>query len=218
LILKKGTNWGIQPSFSWISSSLSYVVNTTTSTVGAAIGVGSSSSSDYFDSSGPNQQNSFAYDKRLYKECPYIGFYLSLCEERIEAQLGIWSTFLQYLLNPNGDQAASSGSSSSSNSSGFIESCWRRTLSSVNKETRLNLSFPPQRLMLFKWCERALELPHDHPLLILYWQKFFNIYLDKDYLASIQASSRATAATSQQAINRRNPNFDLGMTWNLIIY
>jgi hypothetical protein len=70
-------------------------------------------------------------------------------------------------------------------SQSFIDSCWRKTIHSINKTHALSLNFPSQRLMLFKWCERALELPHDHPLLILYWQKFFNIYLDKDYYSSL---------------------------------
>jgi hypothetical protein len=51
----------------------------------------------------------------------------------------------------------------------------------VNKTHGINVNFAYQRLMMFKWCERALELPHDHPLLIIYWQKFFSIYLDKDF-------------------------------------
>lgn len=82
----KGNGWGISPSINWLSSSLSYVVSTTTNTVGAAIGgMGWNSSDFYFDASGPSQQQ-FAYDKRLYKECPYIGFYLSLCEGSFQQQ------------------------------------------------------------------------------------------------------------------------------------
>ena len=75
------------------------------------------------------------------------------------------------------------------NSPSFIDSCWRKTLNSINKTNNLNLSFPPQRLMLFKWCERAIELPVDHPLLILYWQKFFDIYLEKDFHSNFSTSS-----------------------------
>ena len=120
-----------------------------------------------------NQISNFTYDKRLYKECPYAGYYLSLCEERLECQLSLWTTFRSYLINePHQDSPS------------FIESSWRKTLHTVNKTQSLNLTFSPQRLMLFKWCERALELPYDHPLLILYWQKFFQIYLDKDFQSS----------------------------------
>lgn len=61
--------------------------------------------------------------------------------------------------------------------------------------------------MLFKWCERALELPHDHPLLILYWQKFFNIYLDKDYYASLSAMSSQSSNNNHSALS-----YDLELT------
>ena len=145
----------------------------------------------------------FTYDKRLYKECPYVGFYLSLCEERLETELSLWTTFRSFLLGAGNSEAlASAGTPSTSSSSttdtskpSFIESCWRRTLNSVNAAHGLALSFTPQRLMLFKWCERAIDLPCDHPLLILYWQKFFKVYLDKEYyssfsLANVSQSSR----------------------------
>jgi hypothetical protein len=41
--------------------------------------------------SGPNANESltqFSYDKSLYREYPYLGMYLSLCEEQIEQDLG----------------------------------------------------------------------------------------------------------------------------------
>ncbi len=88
--------------FNWLSSSFYTVVNNTTTqlsgTVTAAIQAVNSSyslSSSEFDST---QLQQFTYDKRLYKEFPYVGFYLSLCEERLEAQLSLWSTFRSYLL------------------------------------------------------------------------------------------------------------------------
>jgi len=92
-------------------------------------------------------------------------------------------------------------------SQSFIDSCWRKTIQSINKIHGLSLNFPYQRLMLFKWCERALELPHDHPLLILYWQKFFNIYLDKDFYSSLSNIS------PQLSVNiRQEESFDLELT------
>ena len=97
------TNWYNNPSISWIQSSLFNVVNSTTSqlsgTVNAAIQavntVSGSLTSGDFES---NQLSQFMYDKRLYKEFPYVGFYLSLCEERLENQLSLWTTFRSYLL------------------------------------------------------------------------------------------------------------------------
>ena len=151
-------------------------------------------------SSGSNTANNdfesfhqqLTYDKRLYKECPFIGFYLSLCEERIETELGLWQTFRTHLLNTSSSSSSSSSSTSTELTTAFIDACWRKTLTHVNKTHGLGLSFPPQRLMLFKWCERALDLPNDHPLLILYWQKFFHIYLEKDELYSSSASSSSS--------------------------
>ncbi len=148
----------------------------------AAIGM-APSTSDFFDATQP-----FAYDKRLYKEFPYAGFYLGLCEERLESELELWSYFRSYLTNdplliPTGDLPDPS-SVTNTNSVAFIESCWRKTLNLINRTKGLSLSLPPQRLMLFKWCERACDLSVDEPILILYWQKFFQIYLDKDYMNS----------------------------------
>ncbi len=92
-------------SFNWLSSSLYTVVNNTTTqlsgTMNAAIQAVNSTyslSSTEFDST---QLQQFTYDKRLYKEFPYVGFYLSLCEERLEGQLSLWSTFRSYLLGNN---------------------------------------------------------------------------------------------------------------------
>ena len=195
------SNW-IQPSLGWISHSLTYVVTTTTSqigsTVSAAIGM-HSLANDLFDATQP-----FAYDKRLYKEFPYAGYYLGLCEERIESELELWSIFRSYLTNdpllmPAGESAGGSGFEtlpSTTNSLAFIESCWRKTLHLVNRNKHLSLNMAPQRLMLFKWCERACELAVEEPILILYWQKFFQIYLDKDYVSSGNRSSSSGRAAS----------------------
>ncbi|CAF0782953.1 unnamed protein product [Brachionus calyciflorus] len=200
----QNTSW-TPSSISWLSSSLSYVVSTTTSqltnSVGAAIGAFTNTNSEFFES---NQQN-FSYDKRLYKECPYIGFYLSLCEERIEAQLSLWTVFRSFLLGINDPLGNSLEISTSNlNSVSFIETCWKKTLSLINKTNNLSLNFSPQRLMLFKWCERAVELDYDHPLLILYWQKFFSIYLDKDYHSTLnqlhRSSSFDTDLNTQQPV------------------
>jgi len=92
----------------------------------------------------------------------------------IENQLSIWSTLRSCLLS-------NETNSNNIESTSYIEACWRKTLQAVNKTHGINVNFAYQRLMMFKWCERALELPHDHPLLIIYWQKFFSIYLDKDF-------------------------------------
>ena len=209
-------NW----SLNWITSSLSYVVSTTAthvnSTVGAALNVvhGSTANAQTGDFESNHQQ--FTYDKRLYKECPYVGFYLSLCEERIEAELSIWTTFRSYLLgaSPNNESDATRPVTiATNNSPSFIEACWRKALISVNKTHSLNLNFTPQRLMLFKWCERAIDLPCDHPLLILYWQKFFKIYLDKDYYSSFSFgnSNTNTSTGTPRAGTSRSP-FDLELT------
>ncbi len=154
----------------------------------AAIGI-TPSTSDFFDSTQP-----FTYDKRLYKEFPYAGFYLGLCEERIESELELWSYFRSYLTNdplliPTGDLPDPS-SVTNTNSVAFIESCWRKTLNLINRTKHLSLSLPPQRLMLFKWCERACDLSVEEPILILYWQKFFQIYLDKEYMNSSSGHSQ----------------------------
>ena len=91
-------NW----SFNWLTNSLSYVVSTTAShvnnTVGAALSVVNGGSSGNATGDFELNHQQFTYDKRLYKECPYVGFYLSLCEERLEAELAIWTTFRSYLL------------------------------------------------------------------------------------------------------------------------
>jgi hypothetical protein len=190
------TNNSLQTSIGWLTSSLSYVVNSTaTQLTGAAISavtmvgnvanMGSTNSTSEYD----NIQQ-FCYDKRLYKEFPFVGFYLSLCEERIEAELSLWSTFRLYLSGTTSqaesllrlDNESTSHFTSlphNVNSTQFIEACWKRTLQAINKSHSLCLNFSPNRLMLFKWCERAVDLPIDHPLLVLYWQKFFQIYLDK---------------------------------------
>jgi hypothetical protein len=206
------SNWTLN----WIANSFSYVVSTTATqlsgTVGAALnavnGMNGSNSNGDFET---NHQQ-FTYDKRLYKECPYVGFYLSLCEERIEAQLSIWTTFRSFLFGANDSLEARPVSSSAASNANwtpsFIESCWRKTLNSINKMHNVSLNFTPQRLMLFKWCERAIDLPVDHPLLILYWQKFFNIYLDKDYYSSFAFSSTTVNSPSR---SNRNP-FDLELT------
>lgn len=206
----QGSNW-LQPSISWLSNSFTYVVSSTThqltNTVGAAINALSNNNTEFFES---NQQN-FTYDKRLYKECPYVGFYLSLCEERIETQLSIWTLFRSYLLGINDPMANSldvTQGQSNLNSVSFIESCWRKTLNCVNKTNNLSLNFSPQRLMLFKWCERAIELSHDHPLLILYWQKFFSIYLDKEYFSNLPASN----SINNGSTSHRSNSFDLELT------
>lgn len=97
------SNWYNNPSINWLQSSLANVVNSTTSqlsgTVNAAIQAVNTASGNLasgdFES---NQLSQFMYDKRLYKEFPYVGFYLSLCEERLENQLSLWSTFRSYLL------------------------------------------------------------------------------------------------------------------------
>lgn len=185
------SNW-FHPSVSWLSSSLNYVVSTTTAQIGNTVSayVYGSGNSEFFDSI-----QLFSYDKRLYKEFPYIGFYLSLCEERIESELEFWSVFRSLLMNDPVLLSAIDGEAASQvtghiNSPGFIESCWRKTLQFVNRTKHLNLSIPPQRLMLFKWCERACDLPVEEPILILYWQKYFQIYLDKDYLISTANTSR----------------------------
>jgi hypothetical protein len=156
------------------------------------------STSDFYDAIQP-----FAYDKRLYKEFPYAGFYLGLCEERLESELELWSYFRAYLTNdpliiPAGESPDPSASANMS-SVAFIESCWRKTLHLVNKTRHLTLSMPPQRLMLFKWCERACELPLDEPILILYWQKFFQIYLDKDYLSQAGSGVNRSSSSSSMA-------------------
>ncbi|RNA18051.1 ectopic P granules 5 -like protein [Brachionus plicatilis] len=186
-----------QPSFNWLSSSFTYVVNTTTNqisnTMGAAIGAITGSNTEFFESNIHN----FTYDKRIYKECPYVGFCLSLCEERIEVQLSLWTVFRSFLLgisDPLGNSVEMSPINL--NSVSFIENCWKKTLSLVNKSNNLALNIAPQRLMLFKWCERAIELEHHHPLLILYWQKFFNIYLDKDYHAALNQLYRSSTHSS----------------------
>ena len=209
------SSW-MQPPLSWISSSFYSVVNNTATqlsgTVGAAINAVNTTAISFaslstgdFDS---NQIQQFSYDKRLYKEFPYVGFYLSLCEERLECQLSIWNTYRSFLLGLNEFQQ--SNDSPNTNSQSFIDSCWRKTLHTVNKVHSLSLSFSSQRLMLFKWCERALELPHEHPLLILYWQKFFGIYLDKDYYSSLsnmsqEESNNGTTATFQMDISPQSP-------------
>lgn len=206
------SNW-MQPTVNWLSSSLYTVVNQTSTqlsgTVGAAIqaintsGISFGISSGDFDS---NQLQQFTYDKRLYKEFPYVGFYLSLCEERLESQLSLWSTFRSYLLGQS-DFVNSSSDQSKIKSQSYIDSCWRKTLHTINKTHRLSLSFPAQRLMLFKWSERAVELPHDHPLLILYWQKFFNVYLDKDFYSSL--TSMSVQANNN---NHSSSSYDLELT------
>lgn len=114
--------------------------------------------------------------------------------------------FLQTLLNPPAEI------NSSASTSNFIEACWRRTLAQINKTNGLALNFSWQRLMMFKWCERALELPHEHPLLILYWQKFFNIYLDKEYISAVQAIIRPSYqnVTTSSSGNRRHNDFNIG--------
>ena len=189
-----------QPSFSWLSSSLTYVVNTTTSqlsnTMGAALGAITGSNNEFFET---NSSQNFTYDKRIYKECPYVGFYLSLCEERVEVQLSLWTVFRSFLLGVS-DPFGNSPQllPSNLNSVSFIENCWKKTLALVGRTNNLSLNFGPQRLMLFKWCERAIELEHNHPLLIFYWQKFFIIYLDKDYHSALN-----------QFQNRSNMDTDL---------
>jgi hypothetical protein len=221
------SSYWLQPSISWLSNSFSYVVTATASqlsdTMGAAFdavssvsGSNSSNSNGDFDS---NQHQQFTYDKRLYKECPYVGLYLSLCEERIEAQLGLWNIFRSYLLGGSGDLIGAvsepivSSNNASINTPAFIESCWRKTLQTVNKLNNLTLNFSPQRLMLFKWCERALELNSSHPLLIIYWQKFFNIYLDKQHCSNTFSITVPCSSINPQssAISNGIAQFDLEM-------
>jgi hypothetical protein len=214
-------NW----SFNWLTNSLSYVVNTTAThvnnTVGAALNVVNGTHANGPTGDFELNHQHFTYDKRLYKECPYVGFYLSLCEERLEAELALWTTFRSYLLGAGNSGVESNSLSLSSdrsnintintnNSSAFIESCWRKTLASINKTHSLNLNFTPQRLMLFKWCERAIDLPCDHPLLILYWQKFFRVYLDKDYYSSFSFANHHQHQSSAQQMTRSH--FDLELT------
>ena len=198
------SNW-LHPSISWLSSSLTNAVTNTASqisgTVGAAIGINGSNSSNSSNNDFELYQQQLTYDKRLYKEFPFIGFYLSLCEERIECQLQLWTTFKSFLMGSGeniivGSNVEQPVNTTILNSPSFIDSCWRKTLNSINKTNNLNLSFPPQRLMLFKWCERAIELPVDHPLLILYWQKFFDIYLEKDFHSNFSTSSSSSASMS----------------------
>uniref|UniRef100_A0A672NE13 Ectopic P granules protein 5 homolog n=1 Tax=Sinocyclocheilus grahami TaxID=75366 RepID=A0A672NE13_SINGR len=46
-------------------------------------------------------------------------------------------------------------------------------------QVRLKLQVVPslQRLMIYRWTQQALATPADHPLLPLFWQKFFQLYL-----------------------------------------
>uniref|UniRef100_A0A673KZ38 Ectopic P granules protein 5 homolog n=1 Tax=Sinocyclocheilus rhinocerous TaxID=307959 RepID=A0A673KZ38_9TELE len=46
-------------------------------------------------------------------------------------------------------------------------------------QVRLKLQVVPslQRLMIYRWAQQALATPADHPLLPLFWQKFFQLYL-----------------------------------------
>jgi hypothetical protein len=213
------SNW-LHPSISWLSSSLTNVVTNTasqiTGTVGAAIGINGSNSSNVSNNDFESYQQQLTYDKRLYKECPFIGFYLSLCEERIESQLQLWTTFRSFLIGSsdnltggsNLDQTTTVSNSNLLSSPSFIDSCWRKTLISINKTNNLNLSFPPQRLMLFKWCERALELPVDHPLLILYWQKFFDIYLEKEIHSNFSSSS-SSSSNNKNELELKNTSSSL---------
>ena len=155
-----------------------------------------------FDSSASTCQHQLSYDKRLYKECVYVGFYLSLCEERIQSHLGLWSTLVQALADASAAAAAESSSSSTSgaavtgstSSSACIEACWRKSLAAVNKSHSLALHthLPAHRMLaMFKWCERALDLPLDHPLLVLFWQRFFDKYLEKTAAAAINSAFSA---------------------------
>jgi len=169
----KPLNW-LESSFSFVTSTASHLTESLINSVNYA-----NNSSDY-DSNQPSQ---FTYDKRLYKEFPYVGLYLSLCEERLETQLSLWSTLRSCLI--------SNETGINTDSSSYIEACWRKTLQSVNKAHNLNLNFSMQRLMLFKWCERALELADDHPLLIIYWQKHFTLYLDKEFSSQPDKPSKS---------------------------
>jgi hypothetical protein len=144
-----------------------------------------SSNNEFYDTN-----TIFTYDKRLYKEFPYIGFYLSLCEERIESELELWPIFRSYLMNDPllPDVEFNTNNNMNTNINVFIETSWRKAINLVNKTKNVNLNLTPQRLMLFKWCERAIDIPVEDPILILYWQKFFNIYLDKEYLRNKSGS------------------------------
>lgn len=70
----KQLNW-FETSLSFVSSTASHLTESLINTVNYQI-----MSSNDFDANQPVQ---FTYDKRIYKEFPFVGLYLSLCEERL---------------------------------------------------------------------------------------------------------------------------------------
>lgn len=115
-----------------------------------------------------------SYDYNIYRNYPYLGFYLSICEENlIENRLRLTEAFRASLIVSSEDVNK-------------LDNCWKKMLLNFGKKHNLNQNLKTSTLMIYKWCQRASYLPFDNPILVLYWQKFFNIYFKRhpgDYLA-----------------------------------
>ena len=107
-------------------------------------------------------QQQFSYDKRIYKEFSFIGFYLSICEEHVENEIELWKQLKQYLYQNSIELIQRN-----------VELYGVKLIQQTNKIKNLNISqnLNIKHLMIYKWCERAWC----EPLLVLYWQAFFNI-------------------------------------------
>ena len=87
---------------------------------------------------------------------------MSICEEHVENEIELWKQLKQYLYQNSIELIQRN-----------VELYWKKLIQQTNKIKNLNISqnLNIKHLMIYKWCERAWC----EPLLVLYWQAFFNI-------------------------------------------
>ena len=123
---------------------------------------------------------------------------MSICEEHVENEIELWKQLKQYLYQNSIELIQRN-----------VELYGVKLIQQTNKIKNLNISqnLNIKRLMIYKWCERASDIDLNSPLLVLYWQKFFNIYLSRFQID--QSSAGAEIESSRSAVISAALNFFL---------
>lgn len=122
----------------------------------------------------------------FYSSSPYFTYAILTIETKLENETGFWNSVMVHLANPKISVEAAVKVGSHFRDLGSIDYKMRgdcqlrffRFFARLQKACSASkLTTSPNFLAIYRWAQFALELPVDHQLTFLVWQKFFTRFL-----------------------------------------